>query len=78
MGNLGKTENRTFSINRDFTVQQIRKIEMVAVRRYRKVAKNYVRIEFHDGSWFTVFGFPEGNEMLYGFLKNWWSVYQAP
>lgn len=69
---------RSFTMSREFTVPQIRKIEMVTVRRYRKVAKNYVRIESHDGGWFTVFGFPEGNEMLYGFLKNWWNAYQTP
>jgi hypothetical protein len=68
---------RSFSISREFTAQQIRKIETFTIRRYRKVAKNYVRIEFHDGSWFTVFGFPEGNEILYGVLKNWWDACQV-
>jgi len=69
---------RSLRSGRDLTVQQIRGIDMVTIRNHRGVRKSLVQIELDDGDKFTLSGFSEGNEILYGFLKNWWNAYQNP
>jgi hypothetical protein len=67
-----RLSTRSFVKSREFSVQQIRNIDIVTVRNRRGVAQSLVQIEFTDASKLTLSGFPEGNELLYGFMKNWW------
>ncbi len=71
-----KLSTRSFIKSREFSVQQIASIDIVTVYNRRGVAKSSVQIELKDESQLTLSGFPEGNELLYGFLKNWWEGYQ--
>lgn len=71
-----RLSTRSFLISREFSAQQIRDLGIVTVRNHRGVAMNMVQIEFKDQSKLTLSGFPEGNELLYGILKNWWSKYK--
>ena len=64
--------------NLELTAQHIRDIRMVTRYSRRGVASNLIEVELLGGSKFYLSGFPEGNEMMYGFLKNWWSSYQNP
>ena len=72
----GRLLIRSFIQSRELTAPQIMSIDPVTVYNRRGVAKSSIRIELKDESTFKVSGFPEGTEILYGFLKNWWSAYQ--
>jgi hypothetical protein len=61
---------------KEYTAQQIKNISMKTVRSRRGYASNYVHIEPVEGNAFDLSGFPEGDEMMYGFLMNWWNTYQ--
>ena len=37
---------------------------------------NFVRVETLGGKTFRLVGFAGGDEMMYGFLKNWWNTYR--
>jgi len=72
-----RLSTRSFRRHLDLTVEQIQNINMVTVRNRRGIAKNMVQIEVDKDHKVLLSGFPEGNEILYGFLKNWWSEYQT-
>lgn len=79
---LVKVEEDSLSVkslrkSHELTVRQIKNIDMVTARNRRGVSKSMVRIELNGEGTFTLSGFPEGNEIVYGFLKNWWSGYQT-
>jgi hypothetical protein len=59
-----------------FSARQIRDIKMQSVRgRYGRVT-NFVVIVPAEGKKYPVGGFSEGEEILYGFLTNWWDAYR--
>jgi len=74
-------ENRLFTQSflkkQNLTAQQIKNIRLISLRNRHGVAKNFIQIEPLEGKAFRLSKFPEGNEMMYGFLKNWWGAYQA-
>lgn len=72
-----RLSTRSLLGRRELTILQIKGIEMVTVYNRRGVAKSLVQVELHDGDTFRLSGFPEGNEILYGYLKNWWQANQS-
>jgi len=55
----------------EMTAQHIRDIRMVTRYSRRGVASNLIEVQLVGGSAFYLSGFPEGNELMYGSLKNW-------
>ena len=67
---------QTFFEEKEFSAHQIKEIKMQSVRgRYGRVT-NFVNILPVEGKNYPLSGFSEGEEMLYGFLMNWWNRYQ--
>jgi hypothetical protein len=71
-----KLSTQSFRKKLEFTAQQIKNIGIVTVRDRRGVASNLIQIEMIDSNTFTLTRFPEGNEIMYGFLCNWWEHYK--
>jgi hypothetical protein len=69
-------QTQSFLKKQQLTAQQIRNINIISLRTVRGVRKNFIQIESCEGRMFRLSGFPEGNEIMYGFLKNWWNAYQ--
>jgi hypothetical protein len=69
-----KLLTESFFGEKEFTAGQIKNISMKTVRSRRGVANNFVHIEPVEGSAFSLGGFPEGEEIMYGFLMNWWNA----
>ena len=68
---------QTFFEEKEFNARQIREIRMQSVRgRYGRVT-NFVNIIPVEGKKYPVSGFSEGEEIIYGFLLNWWNQYQS-
>lgn len=61
---------------KSLTAEQIKQISLRSVRTRRGIARTFLAVELQDGSSFRLSGFPEGNEILYGSLKNWWAAHQ--
>ncbi len=72
-----KISVRSFRKQTEFTAQQIKNIDIVTVRNRRGVASNMIQIDMINSATFTLTGFPEGNEIMYGFLRNWWEHYKT-
>lgn len=65
-----------FFEEKEFSAHEIKEIKMQAVRgRYGRIT-NIVNITPWKGKNYPLGGFPEGQEMLYGFLMNWWDTYR--
>lgn len=68
---------QSFFEEKEFTAQQIKEIKMQSVQgRYGRVT-NFVNVIPAEGKRYPLSGFPEGEEILYGFLMNWWNRYQS-
>ncbi len=66
----------TFFEQKEFSARQIKEIKMQAVTgRYGRVT-NFVHIIPVEGKKYSLVGFPEGEEIIYGYLMNWWNTYQ--
>ena len=66
----------TFFEAKELSASQIKEINMQSVRgRYGRVT-NFVNIIPSEGKKYPLGGFSEGDEMIYGFLMNWWNQYQ--
>jgi len=60
----------------EFSARQIREIKMQSVRgRYGRVT-NFINIILAEGKQYPIQGFSEGDEIIYGFLMNWWNTYR--
>lgn len=60
---------------KDFNARQVKEIKMQSVRgRYGRVT-HYVVIRTESKT-YSLAGFPEGEDILYGFLTNWWDSYR--
>jgi hypothetical protein len=74
-------ENRlfiqSFRKKHELTARQIKEIKMVTRYNRRGVATNFIRIETPNQTDILFNGFSEGNEIIFGFLKNWWGAYQT-
>lgn len=67
---------QSFFEEKELSAAQVKEIKMQAVRgRYGRVT-NFVNIIPVEGKKYALVGFAEGEEILYGFLMNWWNTYQ--
>jgi hypothetical protein len=67
----------TFFEEKELSAHQIKEIKMQSVRgRYGRVT-NFVNIIPVEGKKYPLGGFSDGEEILYGFLTNWWNTYQS-
>jgi hypothetical protein len=66
----------TFFEQKELTANQIKEIKMQAIQgRYGRVT-NFVHIVPVEGKKYPLGGFSEGEEVIYGYLMNWWSAYR--
>lgn len=67
---------QTFFEEKEFSARQIKEIKMQSIRgRYGRVT-NFVNIIPLEGKKYPLGGFSDGDEIIYGFLINWWNSYQ--
>jgi hypothetical protein len=59
----------------ELDVRNIREVKMKSVRS-RSVVHHFPALVTDKGKEYTLRGFSEGSEMLYGFLLNWWNAHQ--
>lgn len=64
---------KSFRSKLELSAGQIKDIRVISIRNRRGVAKSLVQITDNDGNEFTFTGFPEGVEIMYGYLQNWWN-----
>ena len=66
----------TFLEEKVVRASQIKEIKMKSVRgRYGRVT-NFVNIVLTEGKNYPVGGFVDGEEIIYGFLANWWETHR--
>jgi len=66
----------TLFTEKSFSAKEIREIRMQAVRRRYGSVVNYVKIATVNGKNYSVQGFMDGEEVIYGSLTNWWETYR--
>jgi len=66
----------TFFGEKKYRTQQIKNIDMKTIRSRGGRASKSIHFQPSEGSAITLVGFAEGDEVLYGFLTNWWGVYK--
>jgi hypothetical protein len=76
------TENQlstqSFRRKLDITPQQIKDIRMgVTYQPKARWARRHIQVELVDGTSFRLAGFVDGDELVYGTLKNWWAAHQS-
>lgn len=71
-----KISTESFFTQKEYTANQIKAIEMKTVRSRHGVATNLVSIQLVDGGTVSTAGFPEGDEVIYGILHEWWETYR--
>jgi hypothetical protein len=72
-----RLSTRSLRTRQELTAQQIRDIRIATHYNHRGRATRLILVEVVNGTDFALTGFPEGNEIMYGFLKDWWSSYQT-
>ena len=71
-----KLTTETFFGEKEYTSREIKEIGMKTVRSRHGVASNFVNIQLVKGGSISMAGFPEGDEIIYGILINWWETYR--
>ena len=66
----------TFFGEKKYSTQQIKNIDIKTIRSRGGQASQSIHFQPSNGSAITLAGFAEGDEVLYGFLTNWWGVYK--
>jgi len=66
----------TFFVEKKYSTQQIKNIDMKTIRSRDGRAFKSIHFQPSEGSAITLAGFAEGDEVLYGFLTNWWGAYK--
>jgi hypothetical protein len=66
----------TFFGEKKYRTQQIKNIDVKTIRSRSGRASKSIHFQPSEGSVITLAGFAEGDEVLYGFLTNWWGVYK--
>jgi len=61
---------------KEFSARQIKDIKMQSVRGRHGRVTNFVNIVPVEGKKYPLGGFSVGEEILYGFLTNWWNTYR--
>ncbi len=66
----------TFFGGKEVSARQIQEIKIQSVRgRYGQMT-NFVNIVLFEGKNYGLSGFSDGEEIIYGFLMNWWNTYR--
>lgn len=60
---------------KELTARQINEVKMKSVRR-RSAVHYFPALITEKGKAYSLQGFSEGTEILYGFLLNWWNTYR--
>lgn len=71
-----KLTAEAFLYQKEYTARQIKEISMKTVRSRRGVATNFVNIQPVEGNEISMAGFPDGDEIIYGTLIDWWNTYK--
>jgi len=71
-----KLTTETFFGEKEYTAREIKEIAMKTVRGRYGAATNFVNIKPVKGGDISMAGFPEGDEIIYGALINWWETYK--
>jgi len=71
-----KLTTETFFGEKEYSARQIKNISMKTVRGRGGRASNYIHVQPAEGGAISLAGFSEGDEVLYGFLTNWWDTYK--
>ena len=71
-----KLTTETFFGEKEYTAREIKEIGMKTVRSRHGVASNFVNIQLVKGGSISMAGFPDGDEIIYGILINWWESYR--
>jgi hypothetical protein len=71
-----KLTTESFFVQKEYAANQIREISIRTVRSRHGTATNYVHVQPTEGRAFSLSGFSEGTELLYGTLVNWWETYR--
>ena len=71
-----KLKTESFFQQKDYTANQIKEISMKTVRSRRGIATNFVNIQPVEGNAISMAGFPEGDEIIYATLMEWWNTYK--
>ena len=71
-----KLTTESFFAQKEYTARQIKEIQMKTVRSRHGVATNLVSIQPVEGGAISMAGFPEGDEVIYGILQEWWETYR--
>jgi hypothetical protein len=66
----------TFFAEKEFGAHEIKEIKMQSVHGRDGRVRNFIYIIPVKGRKYSVSGFSEGEEIVYGFLMNWWNRYQ--
>ena len=66
----------TFMEQKEFSARQIREIKMQSVRGRHGTVTNFVNVIPAEGKNYPLQGFSEGDEIIYGFLIQWWESYR--
>jgi len=71
-----KLTTETFFGEKEYTAREIKEIGMKTVRSRHGIASNFVNIQLVKGGSISMAGFPDGDEIIYGILINWWESYR--
>ena len=71
-----KLTTETFFGEKEYSARQIKEISMKTIRGRGGRASNYIHVQPAEGSAISLAGFSDGDEVLYGFLTNWWDTYR--
>jgi len=71
-----KLTAESFLQQKDYTANQIKEISMKTVRSRRGIATNFVNIQPMEGNAISMAGFPEGDELIYATLIEWWNTHK--
>jgi hypothetical protein len=66
----------TFFGETEISASQIEEIRMESVQQRRGEVKNFVKIIANGGKNYPLADFAAGDEIIYGFLMNWWNAYR--
>ena len=72
-----RLSTRSFRKKQEWTAEQIKEISLRSTYNRRGIASRYIHLELLNGEKYHLSGFSEGNEIMYGVLKNWWEAYQS-
>jgi hypothetical protein len=72
----GRITTESFFSQKEYTARQIRDITMKTVRSRQGIATNYVNIQPVSGGSIRLLGFSDGDEVIYGVLREWWEAHR--